>query len=174
MTSKERKEQYEIAIGEQFLDALQCERRFMGHGKDAGEPDLIYAIEGQTVGVEIATIYCDDGQAEVEWKLARGEIKRDPPRWVVTGSWIEPDKRFFARMRQELDDKCAKTYSGVETMWLCMKMHYGLLTVSEAEQMIAALDVPAHQYQRIYLGFLAPIGDGGGFRVFTLFEGSDR
>ena len=47
MTSKEPKEQYEIAIGDQFLDALPCERRFMGHGKDAGEPDLIYAIAGR-------------------------------------------------------------------------------------------------------------------------------
>jgi hypothetical protein len=122
MTSKERKEQYEIASGDRFLDALQCDRKFIGHGKDDGEPDLIYAIAGKTVGLEIATIYCDEGQAEVEWKLARGEIKPHPPRWVVTGSWREPDKLFLARMRQELDDKCAKTYSGVEAVWLCMKI----------------------------------------------------
>jgi hypothetical protein len=136
--------------------------------------DLIYAIAGKTVGIEITTIYCDDGQAAIEWKLLRGEIKREPPRLVVTGSWTEPDELFFARMQRELDDKCAKDYSGVETVWLCMKIDYGLATVREIDQMITSISVPAHRFGRIYLGLGAPINDGGGFRVFTLFEGSDR
>jgi hypothetical protein len=44
-----------------------------------------------------------------------------------------------------------------------MKMDYGLATVREIEQMMASISVPAHRFERIYLGFLAPISDGGVF-----------
>ena len=115
MTSRQQKEQHEIAIGNQFLNALECDHKFIRHGNDDGEPDIIYTVADKTVGLEIATVYCDDNQAKVEWQLARGIIKRDPPVWVITGSWTEPDKLVVARIQQELNDKCAKNYSGVET-----------------------------------------------------------
>ena len=86
------------------LNALQ----FIRHGKDDGEPDVIYSLAGKTVGPEIVTVYCDDDQAKVEWQMARGVIKRDPPRWVKIGSWVEPDKLIIPRVQQAIDDKCAK------------------------------------------------------------------
>ena len=171
MNSKELKEQHEIAIGDQFLNALQCDRKFIRHGKDDREPDLIYSLADKTVGLEIATVYCDDDQAKVEWQLARDVIKWDPPRWVKIGSWTEPDKLIIARMQQEVDDKCAKTYSGVDTVWLCIELHYPLATVSNTEKLVAAITVPVHRFQRIYLGFHASVSDGGGFRVSALFGG---
>lgn len=51
------KEQHERAIADQLLNALQCDGKFLRRGKDDGEPDVIYSINGRTVGVEVATAY---------------------------------------------------------------------------------------------------------------------
>jgi hypothetical protein len=118
MTAKEWKEQYEIVSGEQFLDVLQCDRKFRGHRKDDDEPRFDLGHRSKTVGSEIMTIYVTTVRPRLSGKLSRGEIKREPRSSVVTGSWTEPDEPFLACMQQELGDKCAKAYSGVETVWL--------------------------------------------------------
>jgi hypothetical protein len=171
ISMKEQKEAHEVAIGNQLLKALELDGKFIRHGKDDGEPDLIYSLGGRTVGIEVATAYYHEGQATVEWKLVRGEIKPDPPRWVKLGVPNDPNKVIRSVVQKELDDKCAKRYSGVDAVWLCIEQHAPLATVAETEELIAAITVPSNQYERIYLGFHASLNDGGGFRVFTLFGG---
>jgi hypothetical protein len=38
--------------------------KFLRHGEDDGEPDLLYSLDGKTVGIEIATAFYHNKQAE--------------------------------------------------------------------------------------------------------------
>ena len=58
-----------------MLRALKFDGKFLRHGKDDGEPDLIYSLEGKTVGIEIATAFYHNKQAEIESHLALGQAQ---------------------------------------------------------------------------------------------------
>ena len=75
------------------------------HGKDDGEPDLIYSLDSRTVGIEVTTAYYDDGQAKAEWKLARVQV--DGAKFSLDNA----DKLIASRVRQALSDKCPKSGS---------------------------------------------------------------
>jgi hypothetical protein len=74
-------------------------------------------------------------------------------------------------VQQELDDKCSKTYSGVDEAWLCIEQHAPLADVSETQQMVLRLTISTqHPFERMYVGAYAHAGDGGGFRVYDLLS----
>jgi hypothetical protein len=72
---KEVKEGHEKAIGNQLLRALNLDGKLVRHGKDEGEPDLIYSLEGKTVGIEIATAFYHNKQAEIEIAPGAGQAQ---------------------------------------------------------------------------------------------------
>ncbi len=171
MTTPSLKEQHEIAIGNALLAALGYNNAFIQHGHDGVEPDVIYSVADRTIGVEIATAYYDDEQARAEWQLARGISKFDSHGIAKIGSWSEPDKLISTRVQQEIDDKCSKCYSGVDVTWLCIEQHAPLADVMETRDLIAHLRIPnAHPFERLYLGFYAHAGEGGGFRVYDILS----
>jgi hypothetical protein len=131
---------------------------------------VIYSVAGQTVGIEIATAYYHDGDAKAEWQLARGISKFDSLGIAkVGGLLIEPDKLISAQVQREIDDKCSKSYSGVDVVWLCIYQHAALADVPETEDLVPRLKIPSkNPFEKIYLGFYPPLGDGGGFRVYDL------
>ena len=53
MKQKEVKEVHEKASGNQLLRALKLDGKFLRHGEDDGEPDLLYSLDGKTVGESI-------------------------------------------------------------------------------------------------------------------------
>jgi len=71
MTTPSLKEQHEIAIGNALLTALGHSNKFIRHGLDGVEPDVVYSLAGRNVGIEIATAYYDQMHAKAEWQLAR-------------------------------------------------------------------------------------------------------
>jgi len=88
---------------------------------------------------------------------------------VMLGRWSEPDQLIAAQVQRELEDKCAKDYSGVDSTWLCIEQRALLVDVSETSDLVAHLKVPErHPFVRIYVGAYAHAGDGGGFRVYEL------
>jgi hypothetical protein len=99
------KEQHEIAIGNNLLKFLQCDSQLLRHGKDDGEPELIYSLDSRTVGIEVTTAYYDDGQAKAEWKLARVQV--DGAKFSLDNA----DKLIASRVRQALSDKSPKSGS---------------------------------------------------------------
>jgi hypothetical protein len=166
------KEQHEIAIGNALLARLGLNCEFIRHGLDGVEPDLIYSLPGQILGIEVATAYYDEAQATAEWQLARGISKFDSRGIAKIGSWNEPDKLISAQVQREIDDKCAKSYSGVDTAWLCIEQHAPLADVDETRELITRLRIPSkNPFAKLYLGFYAHAGDGGGFRVYDLLPG---
>ena len=164
---KEVKEAHEKAIGRQLLKALKLNGKFLRHGEDDGEPDLIYSLDGKTVGIEIATAFYHNKQAEIESQLALGKLKSG--RFgTPLGVPNDQDKVILSRARWELNDKCSKSYSGDE-VWLCIDLQAPLLEISEAKQLADAITIPArHKFARIYFGFHA-LFDGKGFTVLRRF-----
>jgi len=70
---KEVKKAHEKAIGRQLLKALKLKGKFLRHGEDDGEPDLIYSLDCKTVGIEIATAFYHNEQAEIEIAAGAGQ-----------------------------------------------------------------------------------------------------
>jgi hypothetical protein len=166
VNQKEVKEGHEKAIGNQLLRALKLDGKLLRHGKDEGEPDLIYSLEGKTVGIEIATAFYHNKQAEIESHLALGKLRSgrfDTPLGVPN----DQDKLILSRAQWGLNDKCSKSYAGDE-VWLCIDLQAPLLEISEAEQLADAITLPPlHKFARIYFGFHS-LFDGNGFTVFEL------
>jgi hypothetical protein len=171
MTPLSLKEQHEIAIANALLAALGHRSEFIRHGQDGVEPDVIYSVAERTIGIEVATAYYDDAQAKAEWQLARGISKFDSHGIAKIGSWNEPDKLIGAQVQREIDDKCSKSYSGVDVAWLCIEQHAPLADVAETRDLIARLRIPGkHPFEKLYLGFYAHTGDGGGFRAYDILS----
>jgi hypothetical protein len=165
------RERHEIAIADALLSVLGFGSRFLRHGVDGVEPDVIYEIDSRTVGIEVATAYCDSIQAKAEWQLARGISKFDSNGIAKIGSWINSDKLISAQVQRKLDDKCSKSYSGVDEAWLCIEQHAPAVDVSETVELVARLKIPReHPFEQIYLGSYANAGDGGGFRVYNILR----
>jgi hypothetical protein len=164
---KEAKEGHEKAIGDQLLRALKLEGKFLRHDEDDGESDLIYSLDGKTVGIEIATAFYHNKQAEIESHLALGKLKSG--RFgTPLGVPNDQDKVVLSRAQWEPNDKCSKSYSGDE-LWLCIDLQAPLLEISEAKQLADAITLPPrHKFARIYFGFHG-LFDGKGFIVFRLF-----
>jgi hypothetical protein len=156
------KEQHERAIGDQLLKGLELKGEFRRHGKDDGEPDLIYSVDVRTIGIEIATAYLGADAAKVDWDLARGKAQRG----VV--NLFKSDERMLSSVQRALDEKCLRTYSGANAVWLCIEAHDPAASVWQIEQLARSLSIPHHSYERIYVGFHALPDDGGGFRVYQL------
>jgi hypothetical protein len=164
---KEVKEGHEKAIGNQLLRALKLDGKFLRHSEDDGEPDLLYSLDGKTVGIEIATAFYHNKQAEIESQLALGKLKSGP-FGTPLGIPKDQDMVILSRAQWELTDKCSKGYLGDE-VWLCIDFQAPLLEISEAEHLADAITLPPrHKFARIYFGFHALL-DGKGFTVFRLF-----
>ncbi len=163
---------HEKAIANQLLRALKLDGKFLRHGEDDCEPDLLYSLDGKTVGIEIATAFYHNEQANIESQLALGKFKSG--RFgTPLGVPNDQDKVVLSRAQWELNDKCSKSYSGDE-VWLCIDLQAPLLEVSEAEQLADAITIPArHKFARIYLGFHALL-DGKGLTVFDLHPGQQK
>jgi hypothetical protein len=152
LRQKEVKEGHEKAIGDQLLRALKLEGKFLRHDEDDGEPGLIYSLDGKTVGIEIATAFYHNKQAEIESHLALGKLKSG--RFgTPLGVPNDQDKVVLSRAQWELNDKFSKSYSGDE-VWLCIDLQAPHLEISEAEQLADAITLPPrHKFARIYFGF---------------------
>ena len=167
MKQKKVKEGHEKAIGRQLLKALKLNGKFLRHGEDECEPDLIYSLDGKTVGVEIATAFYHNKQAEIESHLVLGKLNSGQ-FGTPLGVPKDQDKVILSGAQWELDEKCANGYAGDE-VWLCIHLQAPLLEKSEAEQLADAIIIPArHKFARIYFGFHA-LFDGKGFTVLRRF-----
>lgn len=167
MKQREVREVQEKTIGDQFLSALKLEGKFLRHGEDDSETDLLYSLEGKTLGIEIATAFYHNQQAEIESQLALGKFKSTlfgAPRAVTN----DQDRVIVSIARWELDDKCAQKYAGHE-VWLCIELQAPRLKIAEAAQLADAISIPArHNFARIYFGFHA-LPNGKGFSVLRRF-----
>jgi hypothetical protein len=166
------KQGHERAVAEKLLKTLKIDATFERKGDpNKDEPDVIYKIEDKTVGIEVATAYYEDSDAKDEWEIATGENPLAPgeirPRsGGVIGS---PDRAICERIQAELEDKCRKTYAGVDETWLSIEQNAALSDARSTEECVKNLKVPAdHKFSRIYLTYDAPLHDGSGYTALQI------
>lgn len=162
--------QHEIAVCNRLLTSLALSATFLRLGDDRSEPDVIYSYEDESLGIEVATAYYDDAQAEREWSLARGKIHS--PRGTLVPIWSgeNPDEKICERIQQEIADKCSRTYIGTDRVWLCVAQQAPLSGASDVvSACIQQLKIPsAHGFERMYLHSQATSDEGGEWQSIEL------
>lgn len=170
------KQKHEIAVANGLIKNLASTAMFLREGDhNKNEPDVIYSYRGGLFGIEVATAYTDNSEAEREWDIARSKIK--VPKGTLVHVWggEEPDKKMCARIQQEIDEKCArKPYSGVDRVWLCVEQRPGLSSDREAVlACIKRLRIPTeHRFERIFLHYLSPLLEGNEWQSIELWPRS--
>ncbi len=166
------KKGHEKAVADQLLEVLQIEvafRRFGDPGKK--EPDVIYANRDRLLGVEVATAYYDDSDAQDEWEIASNERPLSPGeiRPGPAGVMESPDQMICDRVQEELEDKCGKVYAGIDEIWLCINLDAPFSDAQSVAQCVKELHVPPkHGFARIYLTYTAPEHEGGRYTAVSL------
>ena len=154
-----------MAVADQLLMVEKINAAFERVG-DANqrEPDCIYKIEGRTIGIEVATAYYEDSDAQDEWEIATGErpLAAGEIRPSSGGVFENPDESICDRVKGELRDKCGRAYIGTDETWLCINLDAPL---SDAESITACVKElqlpPKYGFARIYLTYTAPEHEGG-------------
>jgi hypothetical protein len=167
------KQQHEIAVANGLIKNLTLAAMFLRTGDhNKNEPDVIYSYRGERLGIEVATAYTDNSEAEREWDIARGKI--NVPKGTLAHIWgvEEPDKKMCARIQQEIDEKCArKPYSGVDRLWLCVDQIAGLSSDRDAVLVcVKRLRISTgHQFEKIFLYYLSPLLEGNEWHSIELW-----
>ncbi len=169
---EEIKQGHEKAVADQLLEVERINATFERVG-DANkkEPDAIYRIGGHTVGIEVATAYYEDSDAQDEWEIAADERPLAPgeirPR--SAGVIEEPDQIICDRAQEELEDKCGKVYAGTDETWLCINLNAPLSDAQSMAICAKRLKIPSeHRFARIYLTYTAPEHEGGKYTAVPL------
>lgn len=162
------KRDHEKDLSCELINYLKLPYIFERMGNDTNEPDVIFCEGDKTVGIEICLAYYDDSDARSEWTLARGE--REFPEigyeFRAAGVIIEPDNLICSRVQAELNDKCSKEYYGVDEVNLCIQARAPLADNKSMMACISKISVPSeNKFRHIWLAWLAPVHDGGGFQV---------
>lgn len=172
MDKRALKREHERFICDTLVETLGLKPSDHKLGNDQGEPDIIYKIDRRSIGIEVATAYYEDSDAQEEWTLARGEREFSAggiePR--AAGPIGNPDEVICDRIQRELDDKCAKRYAGADEIWLCIEQRAALSDAGSVAACIKRLLIPESGFRRIYLFYQAPLSDGGGYRAVKLYE----
>jgi predicted RecA/RadA family phage recombinase len=165
------KQRREIAVANRLIKNLAP--TFVREGDHTkNEPDVIYSHEGALLGIEVATAYTDDSEAEREWGIARGKIEVPKDRGVRIWRGEEPDNKMCARIQQQIDEKCGrKPYSGVDRVWLCIDQIAGLSGDRDAVlACVKRLHIPTgHGFEKIFLHYLSPIHEDNEWRSIELW-----
>jgi hypothetical protein len=167
------KKGHEKAVADQLLAAEKLDATFGRVGDaDKKEPDAVYQTGGQTVGIEVATAYYDEADAQDEWKIATGEhpLAHGEIRLSSTGIMGNPDQMICETIQEELENKCGKTYEGAAEIWLCINMLAPLSDAASVAECLKNLKVPEkHGFARIYLTYTAPEHERGRYVANRIF-----
>jgi hypothetical protein len=155
--------QHEVAVCNRLLKTLDVSATFVRLGDDHSEPDVIYSHGKGTLGIEVATAYYDDEYAKWGWSLARNMVERRK-----IGIW-NPDEKIHARIQLEIFDKCSRTYSAADKIWLCVARQAPLSGESEVvKRSVERLTIPQpHGFDRIFLHYQAT-DENGEWKSITL------
>jgi len=80
-----------------------------------------------------------------------------------------PDQAICERLQAELDDKCQKTYAGVDEAWLCIDQYAPLSDAKSTEDCAKRLRLPeGNKFARIYLTYAAPLNECGDYKALRM------
>jgi len=170
--TKVRQHCHEKRTGDSLLGALGIQAEFLRHGDEKSEPDLLYTIGGQTVGIEVTSAYYDRNHASAEWSPDTPEVTAENPEWRPYWSGECSVSLLAASAQKQLTRKAGKPYRGADSIWLCLHCDGAINDVAEYEALAKNLRIPdAHVFQRFFLTVEASLFEWGGFRAFDLQTG---
>jgi hypothetical protein len=173
MTKRDEiKQGHEKAVADQLLEVDNIDATFERVG-DANkkEPDVLYKIGEQTVGIEVATAYYEESDAQDEWEIATEEhsLEAGEIRPSSAGIMGNPDQMICETVQEQLEDKCSKIYAGADEIWLCINVIAALSDAKSVAECVKQLEIPAgHKFARIYLSYIAPEHEGTKYTVVRL------
>ena len=167
------KQGHEKAVADQLLNALQIRASCATPGDpNKREPDVMYKWDRETLGIEIATAYYTDGDAEQEWTAVAHERPLPAQGFEMREEGVigNPDQTICERIQKEIDGKCGKIYAGADELWLCIEQQAALSDAESVERCIDTLKIPpGHQFTRIYVSYLAPVHEGSKYSARKIF-----
>lgn len=170
---KQLQKQHEKKVCDLLLNTLNINAEFEKYGNDINEPDCVYKMNEVFLGIEVATAYPTDVIARQTWTLRRRE--REFPKQgyeFQEGGPICYDDLIYARVQNEILDKCSKRYFGTDKIWLCIEENPYLSMSDEKtfENCLKSILIPEkHYFHYIYLLYLAPTCEGGGHKVLKIY-----
>lgn len=169
--SRDLKREHEKFICDELFRVLGIGGEFIRMGDDRGEPDVIYRVQDNTVGIEVGTAYYDETDARQEWTLARGErafpAEGFEPR--AAGVLLNPDDLICRKVQHEIDDKCGKQYGGADEIWLCVEQRAPLSDAQSVSACAKQLRISkGDRFTKIYIFYLASLNDGGAYTAVRI------
>lgn len=166
------KKQHEKFVCDTLVRVLGLNAIFERYGNDLDEPDCIYKVDGNLLGIEVATAYYRDIDAKQKWTLARKERKF--PLQGYEWRWGGPIKNAGELMRRrienEIKEKCSKKYCGAKEIWLCIQETADLSDERTIRNWLQSIKIPEkHYFDAIYLLHHAPTHEGGDYKAFKMW-----
>ena len=160
--------EHERAIAQQLLQKLGITPTSERHGDPSkGEPDYICIIDGKTVGIEVTTGYYSEQEARAVAEIGEQPLMADE---IAVGEVIEePDNAICESIQERLDEKCAKTYKGVDEVWLCINVDAAITESNSLEDCVENLEVPANGFKQIYVSYTKSDNEGGGLGLLSVY-----
>ncbi|MCJ7498565.1 MAG: hypothetical protein MUO78_10620 [candidate division Zixibacteria bacterium] len=171
-SAKELQKQHEKSVCDILFRSLNLNAEFEKYGNDINEPDCIYKLNRELLGIEVATAYYEDSDAKQEWTLARGE--REFPKRGYEERWggviKNPSDLICIRIHKEIIDKCSKKYSGTDKIWLCIEERAPLSNEISVKECLKSIQITGkNTFQAIYLLHLSPSHEGGNYKAFKIY-----
>jgi hypothetical protein len=162
MKSFKEKWEYERRDCNKLMEAVGMPVKFVRHGDDLTEPDIIYrASDGRFLGVEMTTAYINDQYAQARWDSNMKDVAIPPIE--------EPDEKLCQRIQEKIIDKCSKHYTGVSEEWLCIVEDSPLSDLASMRDCLESMQIPAgNRFAAIYVLHHDTRAEGGGYQVIQL------
>ena len=163
------KERHEIAVAKRLLGKLGEDSKSLRRGSPP-EPDVLLGSNDTSIGIEVATAYYNQSDAQLEWEHARGQK-------TYSSSFIpSPDDAICRSIQERINEKCRKHYQGAIEYWLCIDVDAPLWDQESAKECVHALSIPSqHGFARVYLVWESPtvagasISEVGGTKAVELY-----
>jgi hypothetical protein len=159
---------HERAVAQELLQKLDITPTDKRHGNpDKGEPDYICTINGKTVGIEVTTAYYSEEEARTVAEIGEQPLK---PNEIAVGEVMgDLDNEICESIQERLNEKSAKTYKGVDEVWLCINVDATVTETDSLEECVKNLEIPANVFKQIYVSYTKSDNEGGGLGLLSVY-----
>jgi hypothetical protein len=155
---------HEKSVADELLDVLRIKPLGSRQGNPGKkEPDRIYRIDKKTIGIEVVTAYYSDEEAKA---TAEAAAEKPIAEEIMPGETIgSPDDSMCDPIKECVEEKCKKVYSGADETWLCINADATITESAVIEKCAKSLKIPKHGFTRLFVTQRKSANEGGGLIV---------